>query len=216
MKLYKRQGGSIWQASVMDGHGKRVRVSTGCTDYDEAMAKARSLLAPALLDNSAEELDALAALKKEVTDDIIAAPDAYAAIVKNAEAQQKMLEAELKALKEEQQAAVARLQAKINRKAGKVEFFKEAIAVALRAAGINKIGGAKTDNRFSIYFQESTSVDVDAEKVLAPYQPRINAFIQSLPSWITIKTDVSKTELKKADEMPEGASLVSSSSLRIR
>lgn len=163
-----------------------------------------------------KELDALAALKKEVTDDIIAAPDAYAAIVKNAEAQQKMLEAELKALKEEQQAAVARLQAKINRKAGKVEFFKEAIAVALRAAGINKIGGAKTDNRFSIYFQESTSVDVDAEKVLAPYQPRINAFIQSLPSWITVKTDVSKTELKKADEMPEGASLVSSSSLRIR
>lgn len=163
-----------------------------------------------------KELDALAALKKEVTDDIIAAPDAYAAIVKNAEAQQKMLEAELKALKEEQQAAVARLQAKINRKAGKVEFFKDAIAVALRAAGINKIGGAKTDNRFSIYFQESTSVDVDAEKVLAPYQPRINAFIQSLPSWITVKTDVSKTELKKADEMPEGASLVSSSSLRIR
>lgn len=69
MKLYKRQGSSIWQASVMDGHGKRVRISTGCTDYDEAMAKARSLLAPALLDNSAEELDALAAkarrLRKE-------------------------------------------------------------------------------------------------------------------------------------------------------
>lgn len=69
MKLYKRQGGSIWQASVMDGHGRRVRVSTGCTDYDEAMAKARSLLAPALLDRSAEEIDALAAkarrLRKE-------------------------------------------------------------------------------------------------------------------------------------------------------
>ena len=162
------------------------------------------------------KLDELKALKQQITDDIIAAPDAYASIVKNAEAQQKMLEAELKALKEEQMKAVARLQAKINRKASKADFFKDAIAEALRANGIEKIGGAKTDNRFSIYFQSSTSVDVDSEKVLAPYQPRINAFIQSLPSWITVKTDVSKTELKKADEMPEGASLVSSSSLRIR
>lgn len=56
-------------ATIYDGHGHRVRVSTGCTDYDEAMAKAKSLLAPALLDRSAEQLDALAAkarrLRKE-------------------------------------------------------------------------------------------------------------------------------------------------------
>lgn len=162
------------------------------------------------------QLDGLNALKKQVTDDIIAAPDDYASIVKNAEAQQKILEAELKALKEEQSKAVARLQAKINRKASKADFFKDAIAEALRASGIEKIGGAKTDNRFSIYFQSSNSVEVDAEKVLAPYQPRIDAFIHSLPSWITVKTDVSKSELKKADELPDGASIVSSKSLRIR
>ena len=159
------------------------------------------------------QLDELAALKKQITDDIIAAPDEYAAIVKNAEAQQKILEAELKQLKEEQAKAVAKIQAKINRKA---DFFKDAIAEALRVNGIEKIGGAKTDNRFSIYFQASTAVDVDTEKVLAPYQPRITAFIQSLPSWISVKTDVNKTELKKADEMPEGASIVSNKSLRIR
>lgn len=162
------------------------------------------------------QLDELAALKKQITDDIIAAPDEYAAIVKNAEAQQKILEAELKQLKEEQAKAVAKIQAKINRKASKADFFKDAIAEALRVNGIEKIGGAKTDNRFSIYFQASTAVDVDTEKVLAPYQPRITAFIQSLPSWISVKTDVNKTELKKADEMPEGASIVSNKSLRIR
>ena len=162
------------------------------------------------------ELDALAQLKKQITDDIIAAPDEYAAIIKNAEAQKKMLEAELKALKEEQLKAVARLQAKINRKESKIDFFKDSIAEAMRAAGIEKIGGAKTDNRFSIYFSKSTAVDVDTEKALAPYQPRIAAFIQSLPSWITVKTDVSKTELKKADELPEGASLVTNKSLQIR
>lgn len=162
------------------------------------------------------ELDALAQLKKQITDDIIAAPDEYAAIIKNAEAQKKMLEAELKALKEEQLKAVARLQAKINRKDSKIDFFKDSIAEAMRAAGIEKIGGAKTDNRFSIYFSKSTAVDVDTEKALAPYQPRIAAFIQSLPSWITVKTDVSKTELKKADELPEGASLVTNKSLQIR
>lgn len=162
------------------------------------------------------ELDALAQLKKQITDDIIAAPDEYAAIIKNAEAQKKMLEAELKALKEEQLKAVARLQAKINRKDSKIDFFKDSIAEAMRAAGIEKIGGAKTDNRFSIYFSKSTAVDVDTEKALAPYQPRIAAFIQSLPSWITVKTDVNKTELKKADELPEGASLVTNKSLQIR
>ena len=100
------------------------------------------------------ELDALAQLKKQITDDIIAAPDEYAAIIKNAEAQKKMLEAELKALKEEQLKAVARLQAKINRKDSKIDFFKDSIAEAMRAAGIEKIGGAKTDNRFSIYFSK--------------------------------------------------------------
>lgn len=167
-------------------------------------------------ESMAAQLEELKTLKQKVTEDIIAAPDAYAAIVKNAEAQQKILEAELKALKDEQMKAVARLQAKINRKASKADFFKDAIAEALRANGIDKIGGAKTDNRFSIYFQESKSVDVDADKVLAPYQPRIAAFIQSLPAWITVKTDVSKTELKKAEEMPEGASIVSNRSLRIR
>ena len=162
------------------------------------------------------ELDALAQLKKQITDDIVAAPDEYAAIVKNAEAQKKILEAELKALKEEQMKAVARLQAKINRKSSKIDFFKDSIAEAMRANGIDKFGGAKTDNRFSIYFSKSTAVDVDTEKALAPYQPRINAFIQSLPTWITVKTDVSKTELKKADELPEGASLVTNQSLQIR
>ncbi len=162
------------------------------------------------------ELDALAALKKEITDDIVAAPDAYASIVKNAEAQKKILEAELKTLKEEQAKAAARIQAKINRKSGKIDFFKDAIAEAMRVNGIEKFGGAKTDNRFSIYFSKSTAVDVDAEKALAPYQPRIDAFIHSLPSWITIKTDVSKSELKKADELPDGAAIIENKSLQIR
>lgn len=162
------------------------------------------------------ELDALAQLKQQITEDIIAAPDEYAAIVKNAEAQKKILEAELKALKEEQLKAQARIQAKINRKVSKIDFFKDSIAEAMRANGVEKIGGAKTDNRFSIYFSKSTAVDVDAEAVLAPYQPRFAAFLKSLPSWVKVSFDVNKTELKKAEELPAGASLVTNQSLQIR
>ena len=162
------------------------------------------------------ELDALAELKQKIQEDIIAAPDAYASIVKNAEAQRKILEAELKALKEEQQKAVARIQAKINRKNSKIDFFKDSIAEAMRANGIDKIGGAKTDNRFSIYFSKSTAVDADTEKLLAPYQPRFTAFLQSLPAWVKVSFDVNKTELKKVDELPDGASIVTNQSLQIR
>jgi integrase len=56
MKLYKR--GEIYWATMWDGR-RQIRVSTRCTNAAEARDKALTLLAPALLDQSAEEMDAL-------------------------------------------------------------------------------------------------------------------------------------------------------------
>ena len=80
---------------------------------------------------------------------------------------------------------------------------------------LRTIEALKKEHRVGV-MEADIAASVDAEKMLAPYQPRIAAFIKSLPSWISVKTDVNKTELKKADEMPEGASIVSNKSLRIR
>jgi len=40
--------------------------------------------------------------------------------------------------------------------------------------------------------------------------------LKSLPAWVKVSFDVNKTELKKAEELPAGASLVTNQSLQIR
>ena len=163
-------------------------------------------------------LEELASLRKEVIDDVLSAPDEYASLVKNAEAQKKVLEAELKVVKEEQQKVLDRIQAKINRKTSKIEYFKDCIAQALDFAGVERVGGAKTDNKFSIYFTKSTTVEAEPEKILAPYQSEIDAFAATLPSYITVKTDIKKSELKKIGEgqLPDGATIKKDRTLQIR
>ena len=162
------------------------------------------------------ELDELERVRQEVVNDVLSAPDEYAAIVKNAEAQKNVLEAELKAVKEEQAKYLARIEAKIKRKQEKIDWFKGNIAEALRLAQIEKLGGAKTENKFCIYFSKSTSVEADTERLLAPYKDEIDSLVASLPSWVTVKTDVNKTALKKEKTLPDGASLNTKKTLQIK
>lgn len=160
-------------------------------------------------------------LRNEVVQDVLSAPDEYAAIVKNTEAQKKILEAELKALKEEQAKACAKIEAKIKKKAAKIEWFKDSIASAMKFAEIEKIGGSKTDRKFTIWFSKSTSVEADSEVVLKPYEAKVREFIESLPEWISVKTDINRTALKanlldKKAKHPDGAVLLENKSLQIR
>lgn len=200
--------------------GERFRALSD--DYDMAKAALESIYE----ENGGEvtdetdaveaELEAIERMKQEVISDVLSAPDDYAAIVKNAEAQKKVLEAELKAVKEEQAKYLARIEAKIKRKQDKIDWFKENIAEALRLAQIEKLGGAKTENKFCIYFTKSTSVETDAERLIAPYKEEIDSLIASLPSWLTVKTDINKTALKKVATLPEGASLNTKETLQIK
>lgn len=168
-----------------------------------------------------KEAQALKDLKEEVAKDVLSAPDEYAAIVKNTEAQKKILEAELKALKEEQAKACAKIEARIKQKASKIEWFKSSIADAMKFAEIQKIGGAKTNNKFTIWFAETTSVDVDSETALKPYEAKMKEFIDSLPKWVSVKTDINKSALKanlldEKAEHPDGAFLNTNKTLQIR
>ena len=162
------------------------------------------------------ELDELERIKREVVDEVLSAPDDYAAIVKNAEAQKKVLEAELKAVKDEQAKVLARIESRIKRKQAKIEWFKGNIADAMKLAEINKIGGAKTNNRFTIYFQDSTSIETDEEKLLAPYNGEVEALVSRLPKWLTVKTSINKTALKAEEKLPEGADKVTNKTLQIK
>ena len=168
-----------------------------------------------------KETQELEALRNEIIEDVLKAPDEYAAIVKNAEANKKIIEAELKALKEEQAKACAKYEARIKRLASKIEWFKGNIADAMKLAEIEKLGGAKTPNKFSIWFAKSSSVEVESEVVMKPYTEKVQSFIDSLPSWLTVKTDINKTALKAVllddkAEHPDGAFISENKTLQIR
>lgn len=162
------------------------------------------------------ELDELERIKNEVVAEVLSAPDDFAAIVKNAEAQKKVLEAELKAVKEEQAKVTAKIEARIKRKQSKIDWFKDNILEAMKLAEVQKIGGARTENRFTIWIGESTSMETDEETLLNPYNDRIKAFIEGLPKWVKVTTGINKTALKAEAELPAGAAIVTNKTLNIR
>lgn len=168
-----------------------------------------------------KETAELEALRNEIVADVLKAPDEYAAIVKNAEANKKIVEAELKALKEEQAKVCAKYEARIKKLASKIDWFKGNIADAMKLAEVEKLGGPKTPNKFTIWFSKSQSVEVESEVVMKPYTDKVQAFIDSLPSWITVKTDINKTALKAVllddkAKHPDGAFLSEKKSIQIR
>lgn len=56
MSLYKR--GNVWWVKKWDGK-RQVRLSTGCTDYNEALQRASSLVVPAVMDREGDMLSGL-------------------------------------------------------------------------------------------------------------------------------------------------------------
>lgn len=173
-------------------------------EVTEETEKAEALLA---------ELETMA---QEVVKEIIDNSDAYAEITLNKEAQRKVLEAELKAVKEEQKKAVARYEAKINYLKRGEDFWKENFLRAMDYADVTKIGGAKSKLLHSISIRNTQAVEVDEAILTEKYSERLREFQLGLPNYLTAELKVSKTELKKELEMPEGAVLVLNKSVTIR
>lgn len=173
-------------------------------EVTEETEKAEALLA---------ELETMA---QEVVKEIIDNSDAYAEITLNKEAQRKVLEAELKAVKEEQKKAIARYEAKINYLKRGEDFWKDNFLRAMDYADVTKIGGAKSKLLHSISIRNTQAVEVDEAILTEKYSERLREFQLALPNYITAELKVSKTELKKEPEMPEGATLVLNKSVTIR
>ena len=161
-------------------------------------------------------LNDIKSLQDEVVNDIIANSDAYADIALNKAAQRKVVEAELKAVKEEQKKVIDRYQARINRIQRSEDWWKDNFDKALRVASMDKIGGAKSGLRHSIYYQKSTSVETNEDVLLAPYQAMIDNLNAELPSWMKVSVSIDKTTLKNEETLPQGATLNQKQTIVIR
>ena len=161
-------------------------------------------------------LDHIKSLQDEVMNDIIANSDAYADIALNKAAQRKVVEAELKAVKEEQKKVIDHYQARINRIQRSEDWWKDNFDKALRVASMDKIGGAKSGLRHSIYYQKSTSVETNEDVLLAPYQAMIDNLNAELPSWMKVSVSIDKTTLKNEETLPQGATLNQKQTIVIR
>lgn len=173
-----------------------------------------------LNEESQEMLDKLAELetiKAQIADDITRFPDEYAAWYKNVEAQKKVAEAELKAFKELQKAAIAKYEAKVKRCESRMEWIKQNIADAMVVAQVDRFDKKRSpDALFSIYFQDSKSIEVNEELALKDYRDIIDHWRASLPEWLSIETKIAKGTLSKADELPLGFERKISRNLQIR
>lgn len=173
-----------------------------------------------LNEESQEMLDKLAelkALQEQIKEDFIKFPDAYAAWYKNEEARKKVAEAEMKAFKEMQDVALAKYKAKVNKHESRMEWIKQNIADCMRLAEVEKFDKKSNPNAlFSIYFQETRSIEVDELSALAPYEKQIKCLTSILPEGFSVSIKIDKTILKKSELTPTGVKKVVNKSLQIR
>lgn len=164
-----------------------------------------------------DKLEELEVIMKQMQEDFIKFPDAYAAWYKNEEAKKKVAEAELKAFKEIQDAAIAKYKAKVNRRASRMEWIKQNIADCMRIAGVERFDKkSNPDALFSIYFQESSSIEVDEAVAAVGYEEIIKTANSVLPEGFSLVLKVDKSVLKKAESLPMGCERKVSKSLQIR
>lgn len=164
-----------------------------------------------------DKLEELQGIQAELRENFEKFPDAYAAWYKNVEAEKKVAEAEMKAFKEMQDKALAKYKAKVNNLDSRLEWIRQNIAESMRLLGVEKLDKKRSpDALFSIYFQESKSIEVDETLALAQYQERIDEFFATLPEWLPFVLKIDKNVLKKVDDLPRGFERIISKNLQIR
>lgn len=161
---------------------------------------------------------ALDTLKDEVIAEIVANSDDYAEIALNKAAQRKAAEAQLKEIKEACKARIAKAEAYAAKFARSEAFWKDNFIAAMNLAGTTKIGGAKTDKKYSMSIRETPSIEADDTALKAPYEEEIAELENALPNYLDVEVKVRKSAFGKiADgDLPEGATRVYTKSVTIR
>lgn len=151
-----------------------------------------------------EELEQLEAIKADIALEFVKFPDEYAAWYKNEEARRDAVKAERKAYEDHMKAVLAKYDARIKRHDSRMAWIRENINGAMVIANVEKFDKKRPGAMFSIYYQSSSSIDVDEAMALEPYQDIIKTVSAQCPEWLSFEPKIAKKVLAKTEELPQG------------
>ena len=164
-----------------------------------------------------EELETLAAIKRQIEEDFLNAPDEYAAWYKNVEAKRNVKKAERDAFEAEMKKALAKYDAAVKKEESRMEWIKEQINSAMTIANVKKLGKKeRPESKFSFWYSTSRSIEVDDAMALAPYESMISEANFNCPEWLQLVPKIVKSSLSKAEVLPSGFERKESQNLMIR
>ena len=116
-----------------------------------------------------------------------------------------------------QKQALAKYDAKVKKDERDLKWIQENIAGAMDRAKVTSFDKKSRPNAlFSLWFQESKSIEVDEELALKDYKEEIDAFNAKYPEWLSIEPKIVKKALTKTKVLPTGFERKTSKSLRIQ
>lgn len=158
-----------------------------------------------LEDAGGEITPELEAAFEDIANDMVRKVDGYGYLMRK-------LKANIDTTKE----IIKQMQATVKAKENNLKNLKEHIAYNMQAYGYDKLIG----DTCSISLRNTTSVETDDMTLLSRYQDIIQTAQNALPSWIKLKPEVSKTELKNAykegEQLPAGMEYKNNKSIQVR
>ena len=162
------------------------------------------------------ELDQLREIASQIEEDFVKFPDEYAAWYKNEEAKRNVIAAERKAVEEEMKKVLARYDARIKAKDSRLEWIKQNIALAMKVHKVETLDKKSRPNAmFSIYFKNSSSIEVNEEMALDAYREAQRKVNEDCPEWLEFVPKIKKGALSKVEDLPFGFERKYSKSLQI-
>lgn len=127
--------------------------------------------------------------------------DAYSCVIRKLSAQSLNIGNEIKRLQEMKRTTD-----------NSVKRIKEHILNCMEVWNIKKLEGETS----KFYTRDSATIDVDEEKIIAPYEKLLNECSAKLPAWIEFTWEIKKSAVKGMEEMPDGFTAGTSRSVIIK
>ena len=112
---------------------------------------------------------------------------------------------------------IRQMQAAVKAKENNLKNLKEHLAYNMQMYGMDRLAG----DTCTLSLRSSTSLETDDAVLLSPYQDTIQSAQNSLPNWVKLKAEISKTDLKAEykdgdDSMPAGMNYKTTKSIVVK
>ena len=162
------------------------------------------------------ETEELAAIKAQIEEDFVNFPDEYAAWYKNEEAKRNMILAEREAYENEMKKVLKRYDARIRERENRMEWIKGNISASMKRFKVTSFDKKRPNALFSIYFKNSSSIEVNEELALDAYRETERKANENCPEWLEFVPKIKKGTLSKAETLPFGFERKTSETLLIQ